>query len=114
MFGVYISGSECVWKTFSIGLRSRQNSVFAASAMDSPPFGRERVSDVESRASLSDATDESGGARTAKRALREPAARSGRAAPSEDRAAGLPPTDRNGACRMAIGPGAARSPRSAR
>src|SRR4029079_11159504 len=104
MFGVYISGSECVWKTFSIGLRSRQNSVFAASAMDSPPFGRERVSDVESRASLSDATDEFGGARTAARPVRKPAARGGWAAPSEDRAAGLSPTDRNSARRMVIGP----------
>src|SRR3954452_18555579 len=37
MFGVYISGSECFWKTFSIGFRSRQNSVFA-SAM-APPAG---------------------------------------------------------------------------
>src|SRR5690348_15690732 len=27
MSGVNISGSECFWKTFSIGLRSRQNSV---------------------------------------------------------------------------------------
>jgi len=110
MFGVYISGSECVWKTFSIGLRSRQNSVFAASAMDSPPFGRERVSDVESRASLSDVLDESEGARTAARAVREPAARGARVASSGDRPAAPPATDRNGACRMAIGPGPVRPP----
>src|ERR671933_2051153 len=36
MPGVNISGSECFWKTFSIGLRSRQNSVpVSVSAMDS-------------------------------------------------------------------------------
>jgi len=72
------------------------------------------VSDVESRASLSDVTDESGGARTAARAVREPAARGARAASSEDPPAGAPATDRNGACRMAIGPGAVRPPGRAR
>jgi len=72
------------------------------------------VSDVESRASLSDVLDESEGARTAARAVREPAARGARVASSGDRPAAPPATDRNGACRMAIGPGPVRPPGWAR
>src|SRR3954453_12167023 len=51
MSGVNISGSECFWKTFSIGLRSRQNSVPVASAMRSSLVSGERARSVQPWAS---------------------------------------------------------------
>ena len=97
-------GARPARKTFSIGLRSRQNSVCAASAMASSWVGAEPVSDGESAASLSHVSREFGGARTPPRPVREPAARDGARG-----ATGVAPrrarrTDRNGARRVAIGP----------
>src|SRR3954452_8459355 len=78
MSGVNISGSECFWKTFSIGLRSRQNSVPVASAMSSSSaLGLNRLSDVERGRSLSRLAYEFARARRGQEPVREVADRRG-------------------------------------